>query len=287
MFKQSALYWSEFEGRVSKVVRYTRTALGVVLASLIVCVGLAHADTFTYDFSGNLNDHFMLIPPAGGSAVQSNGELQFSAAELSDISGDGTNQIFAFTPFVPTYGQSWSAKIDVKIPSGLDVLTNQDWYLGAGLGVFSVATDGTFYSAFNALEIGNDQTPAGRKFNPEVVVDDTEIGDGEGVTPTSAESATLTLSFDASTKTLTFGNLSGVLRTVDTGLSNLQATDPMSIVIGFSGAATPPGVGIPQDTPVTLDNFSVTTAIPEPDTYVLLVAGLGVIGWTLGRPRKR
>ena len=272
-------------------MRYTRTALrttlGVALASLIVCVGPARADTFTYDFSGNLADHFTLIPPAGGSAVQSNGELQFSAAELADIAGDGTNQIFAFTPFVPTYGQSWTAKVDVKIPSTLDTLSNPDWYLGAGLGVFSVATGGTTYSAFNALEIGNDQTPAGRKFNPEVVVDDKEIGDGEGVTPTAAESAALTLSFDASTKILTFGNLSGVLRTVDTSPSNLQGSDLMHIAIGFSGAATPPGVGVPQDTPLTLDNFSVTTAIPEPDTYILLVAGLGMIGWTLGRPRKR
>jgi hypothetical protein len=190
---------------------------------------------------------------------------------------------------VPTYDQSWDAKLDVRLPLSLDSLPNPDWYLSVGIGVIATASsDGTTFNASNALEIGNDQNPAGRKFNPEVVVNGHESGDGIGVTPTTAESATLTLSFDAATKILTFGNLSGPLRTFDTSVTHLQDSDPLQIVIGFSGAATvPPGISVPQDTPLALDNFSVTTPIPETDTYALLIAGLTWTGWNLGRRRRR
>jgi hypothetical protein len=266
----------------------TRLMLGSVLTSLALSVGFAHADTFTYDFSGNFANHFSGLVTSGGTSVQSNGELQFYAAALDNISGAGTNQIFGFSPFVPTYGQSWSAKLDVRLPLSLDGLPNPDWYLSVGIGVVATASsDGTTLHAFNGIEIGNDQTPAGRKFNPEVVIDGTEIGDGVGVTPTSAESATLTLSFDAATKILTFGDLSGAFRTFDTSTSHLQSGDRMQIDIGFSGAASiPPGISVSQDTPLALDNFSVTTPVPETDTYVLFFGGLAWASWIARRGKR-
>jgi len=74
----------------------------------------------------------------------------------------------------------------------------------------------------------------------------------------------------------------------DTSVTHLQDSDPLQIVIGFSGAATiPPGISVPQDTPLALDNFSVTTPVPETDTYALLIAGLAWTGWNLRRHKRR
>jgi hypothetical protein len=264
-----------------------RLVHGLLMAALFTASS-AQAATWSYGFDGDFSTQFSTFVDTGTGAnvVQSGGELKFSTPDLAG-NGDGADKIYSFSPFAPTFNQSWTAQVTVALPASLDSLSTNDWFISPFIGVFATAGDGTSYVYVNNLETGTDQYPSGRKFNPEYYVDDTEVGDGVGVTSTSLQSATLTLSYDAASRTFTAGNQDGGLRTLDaSSFAKMQGSDQMSILIGFSTYADIPGLSIPDATPLALSNFSVTTPVPEPGSYAMLLAGLGLVGFMVKRRKQ-
>jgi hypothetical protein len=202
------------------------------------------------------------------------------------------DEVYAFNPFRPAYNQSWSAKIGVTIPAALDNLSGADWYAEGAIGVIGSTAAGGNYIVSNGLEIGNDQNPAGRKYNPEFYINNQEVGDSIGVTPTSLESTTLTLNYDATTKIIDMGNQDGVLRTLDvSSFADMSQYQNMLIIIGFSTYSNPPGLAsglsIPSTMPIMLNSFAVTTPVPEADSYAMMMAGLGLVGVVIRRKSKK
>ena len=64
---------------------------------------------------------------------------------------------------------------------------------------------------------------------------------------------------------------------ITSGLMTWTPTTDTPFSVSFAGGA---GVQGP-----TLDNVTLTAAIPEPETYALMLAGLGVIGYVARRRR--
>jgi hypothetical protein len=78
--------------------------------------------------------------------------------------------------------------------------------------------------------------------------------------------------------TLALNNSGGNAWTVFS--TKVLATDS-STTLSFAAVGTSDGYG------TSLDNISVTTAVPEPETYALMMAGLGVIGAIARRRTKQ
>lgn len=258
-----------------------------LLTTILFTASSAQATTWSYGFDGDFSTQFSTFYDSGAvtNVVQSGGNLNLSTPDLSgNGDGNGANNYYSFIPFTPTFNQSWTAQVTVTLPLSLDGISTNDWFISPAIGVFATAGDGTAYGYFNELQIDSGQV---RKFNPEYFVDDIEIGADIGVTPTSLQSATLTLSYDAANRTFTAGNQDGALRTLDaSSFAKMQGSDQMSILIGFSTYAGITGLSIPDSTPIALSNFSVTTPVPEADSYAMMLAGLGLVG-VMARRRKQ
>lgn len=267
-------------------MKNNRLVSGLLMA-ILFAASSAHAATLSYGFDGDFSTQFSTFYDSGAATnvVQSGGNLNLSTPDLSgDGDGDGANNYYSFIPFTPTFNQSWTAQITVTLPLSLDGISTNDWFISPAIGVFATAGDGTAYGYFNELQIDSDQD---RKFNPEYFVDDIEIGEDIGVIPTSLQSATLTPSYDAANRTFTAGNQDGALRTLDaSSFAKMQGSDQMSILIGFSTYADITGLSIPGSTPIAMSNFSVTTPVPEPESYAMMLAGLGLVGFMAKRRKQ-
>lgn len=233
------------------------------------------ASQFDYNFNAIFGKQFSVFQSVGGKLSQSGGALNFSASSLSGANNNGVTQSYGFSPFSPTFSQSWAAQVHVNLPFGLDGLSAATWFVKGALGVSATSGDGTTYLFVNSFETGTNQAPGGRLFNPEYSYISkaggfTEIGDGQGVTATTLEAATLTLHYDAFHHTLTAGNQDGDLRTLtldNTAFEKMKAGDHMRVLIGFGGFAQDSS-GIPSEMPVSLSNFSITNQSVPVDTIV-------------------
>jgi hypothetical protein len=63
------------------------------------------------------------------------------------------------------------------------------------------------------------------------------------------------------------------------------ANNSYAFVLGYNDSAGVARLGDWDDLVVGV-NFVPTTPVPEPDTYAMLMAGLGILGWTARRKRK-
>jgi hypothetical protein len=231
----------------------------LTLAMLMACAQNASADsTWSYEFSGNFDDHFTQISDVGTAvAIQSDGRFIYSVDSL-DTAGDGP--LLVHNQFMPTFGQFWAARIEATIPSALDALPNvKDWYMEAGIAVgFKTTSSG--FSLSHALEIGNMANLAGttpaRKYLSEYYVDDQDVWDklpqGDPTHITSRETVALWIVYDNHSKMLSLLNEYGNLASVDASDWGMRNTDPFQITPFFSVE----GYGIPADTPLAFDNFT-------------------------------
>jgi hypothetical protein len=216
------------------------------------------ATTWSYDFSGNFDDHFTQISDIGTAvAIQSDGRFIYSVDSL-DTAGDGP--VLVHKQFTPTFGQYWAARIEAIIPLSLDALPNvKDWYMEAGIAV-GFETAGNSHSLAHSLEIGNMGDLVGtapkRKYLGEYYVNDQDVWDslpqGDPTSTTSRETVALWIAYDNQSKMLTLRNEYGDLASVDTSNWGMRNTDPFLFMPFFSIE----GYGIPTDTPLAFDNFT-------------------------------
>lgn len=263
-----------------------------VASVLAAAAGPAQAASYSYDFSGALSDQFTLAfsSPGQASSGQVNGQLVYST--LGQATADELSEGYVHKSFSPTFSESWVAEITATVPHALDstkgtgLPADLDTYAEAGLGVWFTNSAGSRYELFALLgEEGNGRsylgeyavTPAGGAW--------TELRGSSGDRATTDESSLLGISFNAVTKELKVYNSHETLQSLilNTGDANwgIGANDHFTLVVGFDSE----GWNVPASTPLSLDNFSAKTlpAVPEPQTYALLMAGLGVVVWAARR----
>jgi len=243
----------------------------------------ALAATWSYDFSGTLGNHFdhMWDEPAPSTVFQAAGQLLF---HTQGVAMSSTNELFVYRDFMPTYQQSWTAQLGVQVPLNLDTQTrtgNEVFFnVGAALLAYTTNPDG---SVRNGMSISLESNPPdGHQYWSGTLGEDF-VGDQ----PTSDVAGTLWLSFDAATKLMSAYSAYGTVLSVDIGdAANgwaMNGSDNFYIAVGFSSE----NMVISEAEALSLDNFSATLQpVPEPETYALMLAGLGLVGFAARRKRR-
>lgn len=282
----------------------------LALAVLFSATQSALAATWSYDFSGNLVDQFTQVADSpspstsgqvGGQFIYQTQNIQFTAVNpdtgLPEVAD--SNEVYVHNTFSPSFDQSWNMQIIATVPKSLDPTlpnqpSNSDWYMEIGLGAAFLNAQGDMYQMGNFLAIGNVQQPSvDRYYNAEYAI--TQVGgewaeqlEGQGERNTLDETGMLGMSFNASTKVLSAYNSYETLLSLDLdapGITNWGMAGSDHFIIHIGGAGM--GWAIPAVTPLALDNFSATIqAVPEPETYAMMLAGLGLVGWVAKRRRE-
>ena len=214
-------------------------------------------------------------------SVTSNGLLAFTGTQLDFSKGVGAGSYFLGWRGAPasrsidSYNTGWVAEISVT--NTFASLAGSGEFLAVGIQVAGGA--GRFSTIMlNSFQGGN-----------------TIRTEGSGVSVNQVSTSVvadvrLRLTWDATTKLLvsSFSTDSGAnytnltTFTPDTQwVSSTQSTNGFFFEIWANtngAAALAPGVA-------SLDNFSI--AVPEPSTYALLAAGLGIVGLSLWRKRRQ
>ena len=279
----------------------------LTMAILLATTQPTLAATWSYDFSGNLNDHFTQVTDSPNPSVsgQVNGQFIFHTqgqqyTEINPFTGlaepADVTEGYIHNTFSPSFNQSWDMQIIATLPSGIDAtLPNQpagaDWYSEIGFGVMYFDTQGASYSLTSLLAIGNVQQPlVDRNYNSEFAITPsggewTEYLNEQGERNTSDETGMLGMSFDAATKVLSAYNSHETLLSIDLnapGISNWGMSDSDHFIIFIAGSGA--GWAIPENMAYSLDDFSATAQpVPEPETYALMLAGLGLVGFAARR----
>lgn len=167
-----------------------------------------------------------------------------------------------------------------------DSVANGDWAIVSNL---------TSWTGLPNVEIRNNIAGAAQDGVNYVELD---TAGNAGISQTITGTGLATLSFWYSARpntgatndlTVSFGNLTA---TVLQGVSNLTSSNiwqqfTATVDMGTSGSTTLSfyGAGVSDGFGGALDNISVT-AVPEPESYAMLLAGLGLIG-TIARRRNK
>lgn len=256
----------------------------LALAMLLASAQPVLAETWSYDFSGTLSDHFYHLwsTPTLSEASQTGGQLVFHTLVAAPPE---TSQLFLFTDASPSYQQSWIAHLDVSVPQSLNLQspysTENAW---AAASLLAITTDGYGNPKKGMsidLEANADTHTSSYWAGAYDFATDTDIADN--IRTTTDSSGTLWLSFDAATKVLTATDPTGTLLNVDTGSWGMTGTDVFHIGISFDTH----GMEVPDSQAMSMDNFSLTIQpVPEPETYALMLAGLGLVGWVVQRRKS-
>lgn len=255
----------------------------LAMAMLMAATQPALAATWSYDFSGNLGDHFdqMWDEPAPSTTIQADGKLTFHTQGTPLAA---TGELFVFKHFMPSYQQSWTVQMDVMVPASLDNQTppgSGEFYVAGDLAVFSLDQSGNFFSGMSVDLESN--PPNGHQYWAGTLTDDTA-----GNLNTSDVAGTVWLSFDAATKVMSaYGGAHVQLLSVDTDAPGsdwgMSDGDVFYIAIGFDSV----GMSVANGEALTIDNFSATLLpVPEPEAYALMLAGLGLVGLAARRHKS-
>ena len=247
----------------------------IMVIVLFLLTASSQATAANYGFDGTLTDHFSPVPdnviPDIDPLPQAGGVLNY---HNGGVTSEPEHAIALLSKFSPTYNQSWTASIDVTVPSSYDDSYFDgpgDDYLGAGIGIFF-----DFSGEFPGLSFSSSMEVDA---TGHLLLSDTNLGGVNRVQDeTTATNATFTLSFDSATKTLSSITEEGLTQLsididapgTDWGMTD---TDQFSIFLfGNSG-----NEAVFANDPITLDNFTATI-IPEPSALLLGLFGLVCIG---------
>ncbi len=259
----------------------SRVAICLSVTLQFVFVATSSVQAVSYDFNGTLSSHFSDVP-GFDPLVQSGGALNY---HNDGISLPDDEQVLASTSFSPFYNQSWSASIDLTVPASYDTSFTDDLGVFDGLGVgivalFGFGSGGDEFFFDSSLEV-NEAT--GRVFFTSNDKNDTTIAESD--VPTTAATATLTLSFDSATKVLSAIAEGSTLLSVDIDApgSDWGMSDTDQFTLGLNAFSE--NEAVPSFTPLTLDNF-VGTIIPEPSGLLLGLLGVAGMGSLSARSRR-
>ncbi|HRH79968.1 MAG TPA: PEP-CTERM sorting domain-containing protein [Thiobacillaceae bacterium] len=252
-----------------------------LLALAILMAASPGAYAASYDFSGNLAEHFDQIQnsPFPSSSFQQDGKLAF---HTNGVTMASASEIYVYRNLLPTYQQSWLAQVDVQVPASLymQVPASNDAWASAMLIAFIRDGQGTLTHGIS-IDLEPDH-PMGNQYWAGVWGDEETTWD----VATSDIAGTIWLSFDAGTKVLSAYSAHGTLLTVDiddpTTSWGMGAEDRFHIAIGFDAE----NMYVGSNEALTIDNFSVQ-AVPEPETYALMIAGLGLVGLAVQRRKPQ
>ncbi|MFT5423434.1 MAG: hypothetical protein ACI89L_001211 [Phycisphaerales bacterium] len=245
------------------MIRSSTTLLAVLAAAGTVAV----AQPVTYDFSGTLGDHFaQFIDAAVINSQQAAGVLRFDTGGVT-LTGFDQDEGYVHVGFAPSYAESWTASVDFTFPLSYDTnytsLLIDQWI---GMGIAAVFDDGVnpFSSIDAAIEVWDGAEGFGgyRGFLTDAIFQDVD-GPSEEADATGVTSGTLTLTFDACTRTMTTSSGGLVIGQVDLDApgSDWGMTDTDVFLIGLYTGFENRGAGAGE--PMTFDNF--TAEIIEPD----------------------
>ena len=259
----------------------------LALAVLLAAGQPAIAATWSYGFSGSLGDHFdqLMDTPDPSTAFQENGMLSFHTSGNALAAVD---ELFVYHDFLPTYQQSWSAQMQVTVPASLDSQTrtgDDSFYVAASLIAFTRDINGNLDKAMS-IDLES-SPPNGHVYWTGWSTIGVENDDVMAYQPTSDVTGIIELHFDAATKVLSAHNAYGQLLSVDidapTSNWGLSGNAPIYLAIGFDSE----GMSVAQNEALSIDNFSVTLQpVPEPETYALMLAGLGLVGFAARRGQQ-
>lgn len=208
--------------------------------------------------------------PASALVVQDNGSYTLTYDEGSDL-----GHLASWFSSSDSAGFQWNLNDSIKVVSvggaletlsvslpSFTVTANAGWTLSnfhAFLGKLAFTEVGgntTSILAYADVEIdGMDYSLSGSSIDWVI----TSSGPSHNI-GYFASSALLPMSFS----TLSVSNASLVLSAAGGDFGSIQATDQQKLEISFN-----------------------VTAVPEPETYAMLLAGLGVIGWVATKRRRR
>jgi hypothetical protein len=254
----------------------------LILAILMASAQSASAaTTWNYDFSGDLSAHFtqFMDTPDPSTSLQADDQLKFhTKGQVSTEINPGTglsvildtNEIYIHNVFKPRFDQSWSAEVVARVPKSLDpTLPNtphgENWYTKVDLATVFNKSDGTFYTFNTGVGIDSwDQNGVNRGYGAEYGItppegEYTEYLDGQGNRPHTDESGVVRLQFDGISKVLSAHNAYGTLLSIDLnaqGITNWGMNDNDTFMVGVG--STIKGWAIPENMPLSLDNFSAT-----------------------------
>ena len=190
------------------------------------------------------------------------GGVRFSTAAESGSDHDRAARYWF--PGVGDYSKSWTAQVDVNLPS---LALNEANEVELGLVVLNLADPGD--RATFTLDLVNDQGSISRRFKSDVQRDGVSPEDFLSLTPTASVSAALRARWDAASKRLSFdmdpnGAVGGYqwtnLRILDlnSGNASWELSAGSRFQVGIFGESYV-GALVPTNAGLVLDNFSVTS----------------------------
>jgi len=244
---------------------------------LLIAAQPAVAANWSYDFGGTLSDHFEHVETTAPTSATSqiDGKLLFYIPATP--TPRETSEVFLFKDAAPSVLQDWTARVEVVVPQALNEQTPRNGSINA----WAAASLMAFTSDMTkAAYIGLEADGPGKGSIYDAAAFDVLTGADLAAASrrTTDGSATLSLSFDATAKTITATDPQGMLLVMDVNSWHLTATDTLRIGIVFDTR----NMTVPVNQAMTLDNF-VLTAVPEPEIYLQLLAGLGLIGFAVRR----
>jgi hypothetical protein len=223
-----------------------------------------------------------------GSAKIVGNSLQLT--NTNGVSGAGwlTQGVSTATSFSTSFAFSLQGNDSGKMADGIalafqNVGTNVTGVGGGDVGYWNIGGSGS--SAVGSIIRSWTHNEYGLSTNGTVQADLTpaafNLGASNNVTGTQTVSYNATTHELTMTGTLTDGKTGLTYNISDAAIVDLSQKFGSTMYVGFTGGVA----GTDADQRIT--SFSLISAVPEPETYAMMLAGLGLVGFAARRKKKQ